>query len=89
MIQALARAVMECLAPWIDDLSLERASPQLMRWAAAFPVAPGLPPSLRLCPLSRVGFCGDYLAGEGFGRIEGALHSAEQLAASLLQAGLT
>lgn len=89
VIQALARAVMECLAPWIDDLSLERASPQLMRWAAAFPVAPGLPPSLRLCPLSRVGFCGDYLAGEGFGRIEGALHSAEQLAASLLQAGLT
>lgn len=88
VIQALARAVMGCLAPWIDGLSLERASPQLMRWAAAFPLPPGLPRALQLCPLSRVGFCGDYLSGEGFGRIEGALRSAEQLSASLLQAGL-
>ncbi|EDY39505.1 conserved hypothetical protein [Cyanobium sp. PCC 7001] len=88
VIEALSQAVLQCLAPWIDAASLERASPQLMRWGAAFPVAPGLPQALMLCPRSRVGFCGDYLAGQGFGRIEGALRSAEHLAGALLQAGL-
>ena len=86
VINALGRAVQDCLAPWIDGVRLEHASPQLMRWGAAFPAAPGLPQSLRLCPHSRVGFCGDYVEGPGFGRIEGALHSGEQLASALLQA---
>jgi predicted NAD/FAD-dependent oxidoreductase len=36
------------------------------------------------CPRSRVGFCGDFIAGVGFGRIEGALRSGEQLAHELL-----
>jgi predicted NAD/FAD-dependent oxidoreductase len=31
-----------------------------------------------------VGFCGDYVAGVGFGRVEGALRSSERLAAMLL-----
>jgi hypothetical protein len=31
-----------------------------------------------------VGFCGDYVAGVGFGRVEGALRSGERLAAALL-----
>ncbi|SBO41873.1 hypothetical protein [Cyanobium sp. NIES-981] len=88
VIEALSQAVLQCLAPWIDAGSLERAAPQLMRWGAAFPVAPGLPQALMLCPGSRVGFCGDFLAGPGFGRIEGALRSAELLANALLQAGL-
>jgi hypothetical protein len=35
------------------------------------------------CPRSRVGFCGDFIAGVGFGRIEGALRSGEQLAFEL------
>jgi hypothetical protein len=86
VITALSEALSQCLAPWIGGLDPHRASPRLMRWAAAFPLPPGLPPSLALCAVSRVGFCGDYVAGVGFGRIEGALHSAERLAAALLAA---
>ncbi len=84
VIAALSQALAQCLAPWIGGFDPQRASPRLMRWAAAFPLPPGLPPSLALCAGSRVGFCGDYIAGVGFGRIEGALHSAERLAAALL-----
>ena len=67
------------------------AHAQLMRWGAAFPLAAasgaataGLPADLQLCPASRIGFCGDAIAGFGFGRVEGALRSAEALAARLL-----
>lgn len=67
------------------------AHAQLMRWGAAFPLAAGsgagtagLPTDLQLCPASRIGFCGDAIAGSGFGRVEGALRSAEALAARLL-----
>ncbi len=61
------------------------ADRQLMRWGAAFPQPPGLPPELSLCAASQIGFCGDAIAGPGFGRIEGALRSAEALAGHLLQ----
>jgi predicted NAD/FAD-dependent oxidoreductase len=60
------------------------ADRQLMRWGAAFPQPPGLPPELSLCTASQIGFCGDVIAGPGFGRIEGALRSAEALAGQLL-----
>ena len=67
------------------------ADAQLMRWGAAFPLAAGtgtatagLPADLQLCPASRIGFCGDAITGPGFGRVEGALRSAEALAAQLL-----
>ena len=62
---------------------------QLMRWGAAFPQAEavGLPPALQLCTNSRIGFCGDVItAPPGLGRVEGALHSAERLAALLANA---
>jgi predicted NAD/FAD-dependent oxidoreductase len=88
VIAALREAVRQCLAPWLVDLDLQAASPQLMRWGAAFPMAPGLPSELMLCPHSRLGFCGDFIAGAGFGRIEGALRSAELLAEQLWQAAL-
>lgn len=65
-------------------LSTHGAERQLMRWGAAFPLAPGLAPELSLCPHSRIGFCGDAIAGLGFGRVEGALRSAEALAERLL-----
>lgn len=81
---ALSEALGQCLAPWIGGFDPRQAHPRLMRWAAAFPLPPGLPPSLALCTRSRVGFCGDSVEGVGFGRIEGALHSAERLAAALL-----
>ena len=88
VITALGTALAECLAPWVGAVEISRADPQLMRWGAAFPIAPGLPSELMFCPASRVGFCGDYIAGVGFGRIEGALRSAERLAEQLVrQAG--
>jgi predicted NAD/FAD-dependent oxidoreductase len=91
VVQALSEAVVHCLAPWIPGIDPSQAAPQLMRWGAAFPLPPGLPVELMVCPASRVAFCGDFIAGEGFGRVEGALRSAERLAgmlAGLLPAGL-
>lgn len=75
----LERALQESLG-----LATAGAERQLMRWGAAFPEAPGLDPGLSLCRSSRIGFCGDAIAGPGFGRVEGALRSAEALAAQLL-----
>jgi predicted NAD/FAD-dependent oxidoreductase len=86
VVLALGRALLECFAPWIGDMDLTHAAPQLMRWGAAFPVAPGLPTELAFCRNSCVGFCGDFLAGVGFGRIEGALRSSERLGKNLLAA---
>ena len=87
VLDALGEALREVVAPWIPAEqaaeALAAGERRLMRWSAAFPVAPGLDPSLRLCPASRLGFCGDYVAGPGFGRLEGALRSAEALAAEL------
>lgn len=84
VMRALADAVGQCMAPWVPPLDLDAAAPQLMRWGAAFPIAPGLPSELMLCSRSRLGFCGDIIAGVGFGRIEGALRSAEALAQGLM-----
>lgn len=84
VIQALSEAVVHCLEPWIPGIDPTQATPQLMRWGAAFPLPPGLPPELMVCAASRVAFCGDFIAGEGFGRIEGALRSAESLGRQLL-----
>lgn len=89
-ITALEAAVATALAPWLGErpgggealAGVERR--QLMRWGAAFPAAPGLPAAAMLCPRSRVAFCGDFIAGPGFGRIEGALRSAQALAGRLL-----
>jgi predicted NAD/FAD-dependent oxidoreductase len=83
VIRLLAESVVQCLAPWISGIDPDAASPQLMRWGAAFPQPPGLPAELMVCAASRVGFCGDVIAGDGFGRIEGAWRSAERLAAQL------
>jgi hypothetical protein len=100
VIAALQQALVQALAPWLGDPSgdaslwpsrltgLAPSERQLMRWGAAFPIAPGLPTELMLCPQSQVAFCGDYLAGEGFGRVEGALRSGEALARKLTLQGL-
>lgn len=84
VIEALGEALAGALAAWLTPEQLAGADRQLMRWGAAFPLHPGLPAPLQLCPLSRVGFCGDYVEVQGFGRIEGALRSGESLAARLL-----
>lgn len=83
---ALEQQLLQALQPWLGSPSLAGADRQLMRWGAAFPVAPGLPSELCVCAASGVGFCGDYVAGPGFGRIEGALRSAERLARALVSA---
>ena len=88
VIEKLSAALEDALGAWpIAPLPLE-ADRQLMRWAAAFPVGAGLPDSLLLCPRSRIGFCGDYVGGPGFGRIEGALMSANRLVEQLLTQAL-
>ena len=85
VIAALGSALDQCLAPWLQGWrGFVPEDCQLMRWGAAFPIAPGLPAQLMLCKQSQLGFCGDYIAGEGFGRIEGALRSGEDLATKLL-----
>jgi predicted NAD/FAD-dependent oxidoreductase len=87
LIDRLAEAVGGVVSRWLGEAEatagLAVAQRQLMRWGAAFPLPPGLPAELQLCPASRIGFCGDFVEGLGFGRVEGALHSAEALAARL------
>ena len=85
VIEALSEALQDALADWLEPGLVARGERQLMRWGAAFPREPGLPEDLLLCRHSRVGFCGDYVAGVGFGRVEGALRSGERLAAALLE----
>ncbi len=91
VLQALAEAVRGVVARWIPageaEAALASGEQRLMRWGAAFPVGQGLDPRLCLCPASQLGFCGDYVAGQGFGRLEGALRSAEALAEQLLPRG--
>jgi predicted NAD/FAD-dependent oxidoreductase len=84
VIAALSESLQDALADWLEPGLVARGQRQLMRWGAAFPREPGLPEDLLLCSRSRVGFCGDYVAGVGFGRVEGALRSSERLAAMLL-----
>tara|TARA_Y100000385_G_C12843079_1_gene529665 strand:+ start:219 stop:386 length:168 start_codon:yes stop_codon:yes gene_type:complete len=55
-----------------------------MRWGASQPLDFPLPTSLQWCEKSSVGFCGDWIAGSGFGMAEGALQSAVDLAAQLV-----
>jgi hypothetical protein len=86
----LERALGGLLAPWLGEPpGAGEGLPgvrdrRLMRWGAAFPVPPGLPADAMVCPVSRVAFCGDWIDGPGFGRIEGALASAQALAGRLL-----
>jgi hypothetical protein len=87
LIDRLAQAVGGVVSRWLGEAEatagLAVAQRQLMRWGAAFPIPPGLPAELQLCPASRIGFCGDFVEGSGFGRVEGALRSAEALAVRL------
>ena len=58
----------------------------VMRWGASLPILGALPQHLQWCGASGVGFCGDWIAGPGYGRCEGALHSVLKLADQLMEA---
>jgi len=47
-----------------------------MRWRASQPSGIAVPLSLQFNIKYRIGFCGDWFEGEGFGRIEGSILSA-------------
>ena len=48
----------------------------IMKWRASQPSGCAVPLSLQLNKKYRIGFCGDWFEGEGFGRVEGSILSA-------------
>ena len=48
----------------------------IMKWRASQPYGLAVPLSLQYSKRYRIGFCGDWFKGEGFGRIEGAILSS-------------
>lgn len=48
----------------------------IMKWRASQPSGISVPLSLQFSRNYRIGFCGDWFEGEGFGRIEGSILSA-------------
>ena len=48
----------------------------IMKWRASQPYGCAVPLSLQYSRKYRIGFCGDWFEGEGFGRIEGSILSA-------------
>ena len=51
----------------------------IMKWRASQPYGCAVPLSLQFSKKYRIGFCGDWFEGSGFGRIEGSIFSALQL----------
>ena len=51
----------------------------IMKWRASQPYGYPVPLSLQISDKYRIGFCGDWFEGEGFGRIEGSILSALKL----------
>ncbi len=51
----------------------------IMKWRASQPTGTAVPLSLQFSRKCRIGFCGDWFEGEGFGRIEGSIISALML----------
>ena len=48
----------------------------IMKWRASQPSGIAIPLSLQFSRKYRIGFCGDWFEGDGFGRIEGSILSA-------------
>jgi len=48
----------------------------IMKWRASQPSGCAVPLSLQFSKKYRIGFCGDWFEGEGFGRIQGSILSA-------------
>ena len=61
--------------PYINQLTrIENVS--IMKWRASQPSGCAVPLSLQFSEKYRIGFCGDWFEGEGFGRIEGSILNA-------------
>ena len=54
-----------------------------MKWRASQPLGYAVPLSLQFNKEYRIGFCGDWFAGKGFGRVEGSILTALTLAKKL------
>ena len=67
-------------APNLNQMVKTARSLGVMRWGAARPLNNPLLSQLQWCPESDIGFCGDWIDGEGFGRAQGALTSGTALA---------
>ena len=48
----------------------------IMKWRASQPSGLAVPLSLQFSRKYKIGFCGDWFEGDGFGRIEGSILSA-------------
>ena len=55
----------------------------IMIWRASQPSGIGIPEYLQVCENFNIGFCGDWIASEGFGRIQGAIMSAIKLSSKI------
>ena len=51
----------------------------IMKWRASQPSGCAVPLSLQLNRKYKIGFCGDWFEGKGFGRIEGSIISSLKL----------
>ena len=65
--------------PLINQLTCNE-NISIMQWRASQPSGCAVPLSFQLNRKYRIGFCGDWFEGEGFGRIEGSILSALMLA---------
>ena len=65
--------------PCINQLTFNEQI-SIMRWRASQPSGCTVPLSLQFNRKYRIGFCGDWFEGEGFGRIEGSIMSSLKLA---------
>ena len=61
--------------PSVNQLTFNEGI-SIMRWRASQPSGCVVPLSLQFSKKYRIGFCGDWFEGEGFGRIEGSIFSA-------------
>ena len=62
----------------VNQLTCNEAM-SIMRWRASQPSGCSVPLSLQFSKKYRIGFCGDWFEGKGFGRIEGSILSALML----------
>ena len=62
----------------VNQLTLNEGI-SIMYWRASQPSRCAVPLSLQFSRKYKIGFCGDWFEGEGFGRIEGSILSALKL----------